>query len=407
MNSEILEIRNVRVVTATGSHPMARCGIKYFDGNIRIKSGKILSIDEDAKDAEKIFDGKGMIAIPGFVDPHTHIPFTGERSHEFIMRATGQKYSEILSAGGGIHSTVNNVRSATIETLAFEGLKHAGWLLKNGVTTFECKSGYGLDLPNELKQLKAMRMISEYTPQRIVPTFLGAHAIPPCGEEKYIELLKKMLDHVRAESLSEFVDIFCDEGAFSVEGSKEFLKYAKSMGFKIKAHAEELSLNGFGSIASELGATSVDHLAMCSEEEMKVLAKNKTVAVLLPLTSFYLKNPYAPARRMIDDGVAVALGSDFNPGSNTFYSPFLTIHLAVNHLGMTPEEAFVAHTLNAACALDMGKWIGTIEVGKYADITILDAPTLDYIPYMPTEEIVRAVFINGVKVFENRNYFSR
>ncbi len=173
----------------------------------------------------------------------------------------------------------------------------------------------------------------------------------------------------------------------------------------MKAHADELTNNGFGKIASMLGATSVDHLAMCDESEIDEMAKNKTIAVLLPLTSFYLKNKFAPAVKFIDAGVPVALGSDFNPGSNTFYSPFLTIHLAVNYMGMTVEQAIVAHTLNAACAIGLGEKVGSIEPGKRADILLLDAPSLDYIPYMPTNEIIRMICLNG-EIFENRDSFS-
>ncbi len=347
-----------------------------------------------------------MLAIPGFVDPHTHVPFVGDRSREFLMRCRGTKYSEILKAGGGIHSTVESVRKANIDDLVKSGLKHAKWFLKQGVTSFECKSGYGLDFENEVKQLEAIKRISESIPQRVVPTFLGAHAVPSMGEKAYIDELKSMLDFVKEKNLAQFVDIFCDEGAFSLEGAIDYLNFAKAKGFKVRVHADELSSNGFAGIASDLGAASVDHLAMCSKAEMKKMAQNKTMAVVLPLTSFYLKNAFAPVREMIDEGVLVALGSDFNPGSNTFYSPFLTIHLAVNYLGMTPAEAFIAHTLNAACVIGLGQECGTIEVGKRADIVLIDAPDINYIPYMPTNELIKAVFVNGVEVFENRDNFS-
>lgn len=406
-NSNDLEIRNVKITTAFGNDPKTVCTLKTFKGNIRVKKGKIFSINDEPSQCENVFDGSGMLAIPGFVDPHTHVPFVGERSNEFLMRAKGSKYSDILKAGGGIHSTVEKVRKASVEDLTSSGLKHAGWFLKNGITSFECKSGYGLDLENEIKQLEAIKLISENTPQKIVPTFLGAHAIPPSGEKAYLIELKHMLDAVKERNLAEFADIFCDEGAFSVEGSCEYVNYAKSKGFKIRVHADELSSNGFAGIASDLGAVSVDHLAMCSEGEIKKMASNGTMAVLLPLTSFYLKNKFAPARDLIDNGVPVALGSDFNPGSNTFYSPFLNFHMAVNHLGMTFKEAFVAQTLNAACVIGLGDEIGTIEIGKRADVLIIDAPNIEYIPYMPTNELLKAVFINGVEVFENRDSFPR
>ncbi|MGC8544551.1 imidazolonepropionase [Athalassotoga sp.] len=406
-NSANLEIRNVKIVTATGISPVTDCVLKYVTGNIKILDGKIISISNEPSESENVFEGDGMLAIPGFVDPHTHIPFVGDRTKEFLMRAKGAKYSEILKDGGGIHSTVDSVRKASLDDLVVHGLKYARWFLKSGVTAIECKSGYGLDFENEIKQLEAIRRISENTPQKVVSTFLGAHAVPSMGEKAYIDELKYMLDFVKEKDLAKFVDIFCDEGAFSVEGSVKYIKYAKSKGFKVRVHADELSSNGFAGIASDLGAASVDHLAMCSKAEIKKMAQNKTMAVLLPLTSFYLKNAFAPARAMIDEGVPVALGSDFNPGSNTFYSPFLNIHLAVNYLGMTPEEAFVAHTLNAASVLGLEKECGTIEVGKRADIVIIDAPDIDYIPYMPSGELLKAVFVNGVEFFENRDNFSR
>lgn len=406
-NSANLEIRNVKIVTATGISPVTDYVLEYVTGNIKILDGKIISISNEPSEGESVFEGDGMLAIPGFVDPHTHIPFMGERVKEFLMRAKGLKYSEILKGGGGIYSTVDSVRKASFDDLVVHGLKYARWFLKSGVTAIECKSGYGLDFENEIKQLEAIKKISENTPQKVVSTFLGAHAVPSMGEKAYIDELERMLDFVKEKDLAKFVDIFCDEGAFSIEGSVKYINYAKSKGFKVRVHADELSSNGFAGIASDLGVESVDHLAMCSKAEIKKMAKNKTTAVLLPLTSFYLKNAFAPARAMIDEGVPVALGSDFNPGSNTFYSPFLSIHLAVNYLGMTPEEAFVAHTLNAASVLGLEKECGTIEVGKRADIVIIDAPDVDYIPYMPSGELVKAVFVNGVEFFENRDNFPR
>lgn len=397
----------MKIVTAAETSRVADYSVRTFVGNIKIANGKIISIDDEPSASGNVFEGHGMLAIPGFIDPHTHIPFVGDRSREFLMRAKGARYPEILKAGGGIHSTVDSVRNATFDDLVMHGLKYARWLLKSGVTAFECKSGYGLDFENEVKQLKAIKKISEKTPQKVVSTFLGAHAVPSVGEKAYLDELKDMLDFVKEKGLAQFADIFCDEGAFSIESAVEYMNYAKSKGFKLRVHADELSSNGFAGIASDLGAVSVDHLAMCSKAEMRKLSQNKTMAVLLPLTSFYLKNAFAPAREMIDEGVPVALGSDFNPGSNTLFSPFLTIHLAVNYLKMTPAESFIAHTRNAACVMGIESECGTIEVGKKADIIIIDAPDIDYIPYMPTNELVKAVFVNGVEMFENRDNFSR
>ncbi len=381
---------------------MVKPQVRYLEGCITVKNGRIISVGE-CQGAKLTIDGKGMLAIPGFVDPHTHIPFTGERSQEFVMRASGKNYVEILKNGGGIYSTVKKVRGSSTEDLVKENCKYARWLLKSGVTSFECKSGYGLDRENELKQLRAVKELSKIVPQTLIPTFLGAHAVPKQGEKRYLQELIEILKEIKNESLSQFVDVFCDEGAFSVEFSTELFKRAKEMGFKLRAHAEELSSNGFASKASELGAISVDHVLKIKDSEIPVLSKNKTMAVLMPATSFYLKTAYASARKLIDGGVAIALGSDFNPGSNTFYSPFFTLHLAVNHLGMTPTEALVAHTLNAACVLGISKDVGTIEPGKQADITILDAASLEYLPYMPTNENVRMVFKSGRKVFENKD----
>lgn len=403
-NSANFEIRNAKIATAYGDKAVNEYFLKVFTANIRISDGKIIGVDQEVHNVD-FFDASGLLALPGFVDPHTHIPFVGERSAEFLMRAKGASYTDILKSGGGIHSTVEQMRKATVKDIVNENLKYLGWMLKNGITSLECKSGYGLDFENEIKQLEAIKILASITPQRIVSTFLGAHAVPSKGEKAFLKDLKIMLEEVKKNNLAKFVDVFCDEGAFSIDVATEYLSYAKFLGFDLKAHADELTQNGFGGIASALGATSVDHLAMCSESEIQVLSKNKTIAVLLPLTSLYLKNKFAPVDKMIKSGVPVAFGSDFNPGSNTFYSPFLTIHLAVNHMGMTPEQAIIAHTLNAACAIGLGKVVGTIEVGKRADILLLDAPSIEYIPYMPTNDLIKAIFLNGVEVFENRDNF--
>ncbi len=376
-----------------------------MEGCISIKNGKIISVGE-GKSAHNEIDGKGMLAIPGFIDAHTHVPFVGERSNEFTLRAKGKSYAEILKSGGGIYSTVEKVRNASLKTLVESAKLHASWFLKVGVTTFECKSGYGLDRDTELKQLKAIKVLEEEIVQDVVPTFLGAHAVPSYGEKKYLGEIKETLLTIKTEGLSEYVDVFCDDGAFSVDFSYELLKWSKEHGFKIRAHAEELSSNGFAAVAAELGAVSVDHLLKIKKEEMKVLAENGTIAVLMPNTSFFLKTDYAPARQLIDSGVTVALGSDFNPGSSTLYSPFFTLHLAVNRLEMSVEEALCAHTINAARVLGMEKDIGSLEVGKKADFLLLDAPSLEYLPYMPTAEMLKFVFKGGRKVFENRDCLS-
>ncbi|WP_036221358.1 imidazolonepropionase [Mesoaciditoga lauensis] len=404
MKSADLSIKNLRIATPLGQEP-SMGDVKLFEGCLSVSNGKIVSVGE-CLPAKEEMDGKGMFALPGFVDAHTHIPFVGERSGEFILRAEGKSYEELLKNGGGIYSTVKVLRKASVEQLTKSGTKHAAWFLKAGVTSFECKSGYGLNEENEIKQLMAAKKMANEIPQDIVTTFLGAHAVPPQGEKAYLRELIETLKRVKEEGLAEFVDVFCDEGAFSVEFSTELLRRAKELGFKIRAHAEELSSNGFASVASELGAVSVDHLLKIKEEEMSILAKNGTVAVLMPTTSFFLKTDYAPARKLIEHGVFVALGSDFNPGSSTFYSPIFTIHLAVNHLGMSVEEAITAHTLNSAYVLGLSDEVGTIEVGKKADFVLLDIPTLNYIPYMPTNEMIKAVFKDGRKVFENKDNLS-
>ncbi len=235
----------MKIVTATGAFPVDDFTLKTFTGNIKIVDGKIKSISDAPSASEHIFEGSGMLAIPGFVDPHTHVPFVGNRTQEFLMRCKGVKYSEILKAGGGIHSTVESVRRATVDELVKSGIKHINWFLKQGVTSLECKSGYGLDFENEIKQLEAIKRISESIPQRVVPTFLGAHAVPSMGEKAYIDELKSMLDFVKEKNLAQFVDIFCDEGAFSLEGATEYLNFAKAKGFKVRVHADELSSNGF------------------------------------------------------------------------------------------------------------------------------------------------------------------
>ncbi len=396
-----LNVSNVSIVTPQNASQK----VVTLEGCLSIKDGKIISVGECVK-AQKNIDGKGMLVIPGFVDAHTHIPFVGERANEFTLRASGKGYAEILKSGGGIYSTVEKVRRASTQSLVESAKRHAAWLLKAGVTTFECKSGYGLDKENELKQLRAIKILKKEIVQDVVATFLGAHAVPQEGEKKYLEELKEILEVVKKEKLCEYVDVFCDEGAFSVDFSCELLEWSKLRGFKVRAHAEELSANGFAAIASKLGAVSVDHLLKIRREEMETLAENGTIAVLMPNTSFFLKSGYAPGRELIDHGVTVALGSDFNPGSNTLYSPLFTMHLAVNHLGMTAEEALCAHTLNAARVLGVQDRVGSLEVGKEADFLIIQAPSLEYLPYMPTSELIKFVFKGGRKVFENRDSVS-
>ena len=373
------------------SHKGSKQGknLKLKDAAIAVEDGIIREITEDGKLPEGEFDqeidAEGKLATPGFVDGHTHLVFGGYRQNEIPMKLAGAGYLDILRAGGGILDTVRKTREASFEELYAKSEGFLDEMLNMGVTTCEAKSGYGLDMENELKMLEVIKALGEKHPMDVVPTFMGAHAIPPEYEgrgDEYIEMLcSEVIPEVRKRGLAEFCDVFCEDSVFNAEQSRKYMEKAREYGFELKIHADEIEDIGGSRLAGELEAVSAEHLIAAGESGMDSMASGGTTAMLLPATSFYLGKTYAPARTMIDKGIPVAIASDFNPGS----CPSLNLQLAVN-LGylrykMTPEEILTAVTINPACAINRGDLVGTIEEGKQADIVIWDAPDFEMLCY--------------------------
>ena len=352
------------------------------------------------KEAEEI-DCKGLLALPGFVDSHTHAVFMGERSNEFCMRAEGRSYQEIAAAGGGIRSSVEQVRNATAEEIAQYSQKFVRNALSLGTTTMEIKSGYGLSTESELMLLHAAKQVGELTGMEIVRTWLGAHAVPKeKTQSRYIEeLINDQLPRVMKEHAAEFCDVFCDEGYFTLDETERICNAAKKAGLKIKLHADELADTGGAELAAKLGSYSADHLLKINDEGIAALAKSKrTVATLLPITALCIRSPYAPVRKMIEAGCAIAIATDCNPGSSMSENMQLAISLAVIGMQMSPEEALVAATLNGAAAIDRAETHGSIQQGKYADFVLYDIPSLSYLPYHIGVSDIVAVVKNGKMV---------
>ena len=378
--------------------------VKLKNAAILIEDGLIKAVYEGGelpfcdKNVDTL-DATGMLATPGWVDCHTHLVFGGWRQHEVPLKLKGSSYLEILRAGGGILDTVRHTREASEEALYEKSSAFLAEMLANGVTTVEGKSGYGLDIENELKQLRVMKRLNETQPVEVVPTFMGAHAIPAeyAGDgDKYIDYLcDEVLPRVKKEGLAHFADVFCEDSVFNVAQSRKYLKAAQALGLGAKIHADEIEEIGGAQLAGELGAISAEHLIATGEQGMAALAAGGVIAALLPQTSFYLNKPFAQARRMIELGIPVAIASDFNPGS----SPSLNLQLAAN-LGylkyrMQPSEVLTAVTLNAACAIGLGGRMGTIEAGKQADIVLWDAPDMEMLCYRFGSNLAHTVIKKG------------
>lgn len=357
---------------------------------------------ENAPFAEKTVDAKGALVTPGLVDCHTHLVFGGWRQNEMGLKLTGTSYLDILKMGGGILSTVEATRKASFDALYEKAYSLSRTMLCHGTTTIEAKSGYGLDLANEMKQLQVVKKLNEETEIDFVPTFMGAHAVPAeykgRGEEYIDSVVSEMLPAVISEGLAEYCDIFCETGVFDAVLSEKMLKKAKDMGMKIKIHADEIDPIGGGELAGRIGAVSAEHLIAATDEGIKLMSQAGTIGVLLPATSFYLDKPYARARDMLNAGMAVAVASDFNPGSSPNLNLQFAMNLACLKYKLTPKEALCAVTLNAASAIGMGEKIGTIEENKQADLIIWDAPDLDYIFYRYGSNLVDRVVKKGVVV---------
>ncbi|MBS9776020.1 MAG: imidazolonepropionase [Fusobacterium sp.] len=374
-----------------------------------IENDKILAVGEGDVPKEylvptaEMVNLEGKLVTPGLIDSHTHLVHGGSRENEFAMKIAGVPYLDILAAGGGILSSLTSTRKATHQELIDKTLKSLKYMLELGVTTVEAKSGYGLNLENELKQLEVTQMLGYLQPVTLVSTFMAAHAVPPEykeNREAYIEEVIKMLPIVKERNLAEFCDIFCEDKVFSVEESRKILSAAKELGFKLKIHADEIVSLGGVELAAELGATTAEHLMKITDDGIKALANSNVVADLLPATSFNLMEHYAPGRKMIDAGIQVALSTDYNPGSCPSENLQFVMHLGAAHVKMTPIEVFKSVTINAAKAVDRQNEIGSIEVGKKADIAVFDVPNMDYFLYHFGVNHTERVYKNGKLVFK-------
>jgi imidazolonepropionase len=389
---------------------------RWRDGEILCRDGRLAFVGERAErlrafgelpEAERLDGGRGT-AVPGFVDGHTHLPWTGSREVEFAQRLAGKSYEEIAAAGGGILSTVRSTRAASREQLVEAMLPRLARMLACGTTTAEAKSGYGLALADELRQLEAIRDVARLQPVELVPTLLAAHEVPPehrAERRRYLELVcAEIVPAVAARGLARFCDVFCEQGVFSAAESRRVLEAGLAHGLLPRLHADEFADSGGAQLAAELGACSADHLMAVSERGIEALAGSGVTALLLPGTSFFLrKKGFAPARRLIAEGVPVALATDCNPGSSNTESLPLIVQLAVFDLGLTIEEALTAVTLNAAACLGLAEELGSLEPGKRADIVLLDEPNLLHLAYHYGVNPVRSVVKGGHEVFRAGN----
>lgn len=357
-------------------------------------------------DNTELFDAKQKIALPGLVDAHTHLVFGGSREHEYELKLKGVEYLEILRQGGGILNTVEKTRTASFDELYEKALKVANNMLKHGVTTFEAKSGYGLNLETELKQLEVAHKVAQNHPCDLVHTFMPAHAIPTEFKDNpndYVDLvINHMLPEVQKLNLAKYVDIFCEDAVFNQTQSEKILMAAQKLGFKVKIHADEVVPMGGARLAAKLNALSAEHLMATAEDDMDLLSKADVMANLLPATTFNLSKNYAKARMMIDKGIAVTICSDFNPGSCPCENLQLTLQIASRGYKMTPVEVYNAATINAACALELQDRVGSLAVNKQADIILMDAPNLEYTIYHFGINHVTDVFKKGRLVVKDQ-----
>ncbi len=382
------------------------------DGAVLIEGGKIVAVGttrqlQEKYPHEKTLDVGGKVLMPGFVDPHTHVVWAGDRAAEFELRLQGKTYMEILAAGGGILSTVNATRTASLERLISETRTRLNTMFSYGTTTTEAKTGYGLQTAVELRMLQALIALDKEGPIEIAPTFLGAHAIPPeysDDADKYIDLVTQTMlpvlkdwwsNHAPYHALP-FVDIFCETGAFDLKQSRKVLETAKELGFPLKIHADEFDNLGGANLAAELGAASADHLVHTSAEDIDAIANSDTTAVGLPCTPFGLAEPdYTPARSILDAGGLLAIATDLNPGTAWCESMQFAIALACRYMRLTPAQAIVAATINAAKAIQRDELIGSIEVGKQADMIILSVSDYRHLGYRFGINLVEKVIKKG------------
>jgi len=386
------------------------------DGSIAISRGRVVAVGTTAKirerfESRKIIDANKKVVMPGFVDPHTHLVFAGSREDEFEMRLEGTSYMEILLKDGGILKTVRETRKASKERLLEGCRKTLNVMLEHGTTTVEAKSGYGLTTESELKCLEVMRLANEEHPVEIVPTFLGAHAVPTeykNNTDGYVNLItNEMIPEVAARRLAEFCDVFCEEGVFDVEQSRRILTQGKRYGLMPKVHADEMTALGGAELAAEMQAISAEHLLFASESGLKAMAEEGVIAVLLPGASFALMmQRHMNVKKMMENGVPVALGTDFNP-SCWVESQQMIIAIACHQMRMTPSEAIVATTMNAAHAIKRAQELGSLEPGKRADVLVLNVPGHRFLGYRFGVNLVDKVIKDGRIVVDGGRVLQR
>lgn len=371
-------------------------GMLIRDGNIE-SVGPNDQIEKNIGDAEIINAGGGIV-MPGFVDAHTHLVFSGNRLDDFERRARGETYEQIANAGGGIWSTVEKTRAASELHLLAQAKKHANWFLRYGTTTVEAKSGYGLTVEDELKILRVMRELKKEVHLEIVPTFLGAHAVPrELSPDEYLDIvIRQMLPRVAAEKLAEFCDVFCESGYFNIDQSRKILSAAKKVGLSLRGHVDQLTNSGGAKLMAEMGAITADHLEQTDEQGISALKKANVQPVLLPGSVYALgSSRYPRAREMIETGLAVVLATDFNPGSSPTPTMPMVLSLACTQMKMSPAEAISASTINAAYSLNRGDKIGSLEPGKSANFVILDCEDYRELPYWFGMSHTHSVYVRG------------
>ena len=387
------------------------CTKEHFSGYIVVDNGIIEEIKAGEAptslktQASRIVDARGQLILPGFVDAHTHLVHGGSRENELAMKLQGASYMEIHKIGG-IGATVRATRKASSSELYDKAITTLDHMLLNGVTTLEAKSGYGLDTETEIKCLEVNKRLDKNHPIDIVSTYMGAHSTPPEFEgntDGYIDfMIKETMPRVKDEALAEFCDAFCEEGIFSLEQTEKVLQVAKDMGFKLKLHADEIVPFGGAELAAKMGAVSAEHLMAVSDEGIKAMAKSGTVAVLLPATSFFLMSKiYAPAKKMLEEGVRVAISTDYNPGSSPTENIQMAMWMACFKMGLTPSDIVRGVTINAAYAINREKTIGSLEEGKKADILVFNSPSIEYLMYRFGANLISQVWKEGRLVVED------